>query len=71
MRDAPQIRPKPTLNAIAGGLLGALVGGLLIFFLEWLESDILRVPENVARTLGIPVLGAIPGQSGKQSAISH
>ena len=62
VRDAPQIRPKPLFNAIAGGLLGLLVGGLVVFFLEWLESDILRSPESVERALGIPVLGAIPGQ---------
>lgn len=61
VRDAPQIRPKPVLNALAAGVLGALVGGLIIFVLEWLEADILRSPENVERTLGIPVLGAIPG----------
>ncbi len=61
VRDAPQIRPKPVVNALAAGVLGALVGGLIVFVLEWMEADILRSPENVERTLGIPVLGAIPG----------
>ncbi|MCD6290709.1 MAG: hypothetical protein J7M34_09430 [Anaerolineae bacterium] len=65
VRDAPQVRPKPTLNAIAAGLLGALVGGAIVFFLEWMEADILRSPESVERTLGIPVLGTIPTQSGE------
>ncbi len=64
VRDAPQVRPKPLFNAIAAGLLGALVGGAIVFFLEWLEADILRSPESVERTLGIPVLGAIPHQPG-------
>ncbi len=66
VRDAPQIRPKPLFNAIAAGLLGALVGGVIVFFLEWLEADILRSPESVERTLGIPVLGAIPYQPGAE-----
>ncbi len=65
VRDAPQVRPKPLFNAVAAGLLGVLVGGLIVFFLEWLEADILRSPESVERVLGIPVLGAIPGQPGE------
>lgn len=66
VRDAPQVRPKPLLNAIAAGLLGALVGGLVVFFLEWLEADILRSPESVERVLGVPVLGAIPSQPSER-----
>ncbi|HEY65998.1 MAG TPA: hypothetical protein G4O02_15655 [Caldilineae bacterium] len=65
VRDAHKVRPKPLFNAVAAGLLGALVGGLIVFFLEWLEADILRSPESVERTLGIPVLGAIPSQSAE------
>jgi capsular polysaccharide biosynthesis protein len=67
VRDAPQIRPKPLFNAVAAGLLGVLAGGLIVFFLEWLEADILRSPESVERTLGVPVLGAIPAQPGEGS----
>lgn len=58
--DAPLFKPKPLLNAAAGSVLGALVGLLIIFVLEWLEADILRTPEAVERTLGIDVLGTIP-----------
>lgn len=62
--DAPLFKPKPLLNAIAGLVLGALLGLLLVFGLEWLEADILRTPESVERTLGLPVMGAIPAEGG-------
>ncbi len=58
--DAPLFKPKPVLNAAAGGVLGALLGLLLVFALEWLEADILRTPASVERTLGVAVLGVIP-----------
>lgn len=57
---AAQIQPKPSVNAIAGGVLGLLFGSALVLFLTWAESDLLRTTENVERTLAIPVLGAIP-----------
>ncbi|GAB4556793.1 MAG: Wzz/FepE/Etk N-terminal domain-containing protein [Anaerolineae bacterium] len=71
VRDAPQIRPKPLFNALAAGLLGLLVGGVIVFVLEWMEADILRSPESVERALGIPVLGAIPGQQEEGARRAH
>jgi capsular polysaccharide biosynthesis protein len=59
-----QIQPKPTLNAIAGAVLGLLFGLGLVLLLTWLEADLLRTPAAVERTLGLPVLGAVP-QEGK------
>lgn len=58
--DAPLFRPKPTLNAAAGLVLGAVLGGIIVFALEWLQADKLRTPQAVERYLGLPVLGAIP-----------
>jgi len=55
-----QIQPKPLLNAIAGAVLGLLFGVALVFFLTWLESDLLRSPITLERTLDISVVGAIP-----------
>jgi len=55
-----QIQPKPMLNAIAGGVLGLLFGVGLVFFLTWLESDLLRSPSSLEKTLGLEVVGAIP-----------
>ncbi len=63
VRNVPLVRPKPKLNALAGGVLGVLVGVLIVLFLEWLEADILRTPEAVKRTLNLDVLGAIPVSS--------
>ncbi len=50
-------RPKPTANAAAGLVLGALVGVLIVLTLEWMSADILATPEDVERQLGLPVLG--------------
>lgn len=60
MIDAPLFKPKPLLNALAGMVLGGLLGLLLVFALEWLEADILHTPAAVERTLGLSVVGAIP-----------
>lgn len=61
-RDLPvaQIQPKPTVNALAGSVLGLLFGIGVVLFLTWLESDLLRTPSAIERTLELPVLGAIP-----------
>lgn len=52
--------PKTSINAIAGTILGALIGVLIIFALEWLDSDVVRTTEDVERYLGVPALGLIP-----------
>ena len=38
---------------LVGVLLGALVGALLVFLLEWLESGVIRSPEDAERALGV------------------
>lgn len=64
VRDYPRwtsvFRPKPMQNALAGLILGALVGGLIVILLEWLEVDLLRTTQAVEQLVGIPVLGTIP-----------
>jgi capsular polysaccharide biosynthesis protein len=55
-----QFRPQTALNTVAGGIIGLMVGTLIVFFLESIESNILRAPEDVERALGATVLGAIP-----------
>ncbi|MEZ4679750.1 MAG: hypothetical protein R2932_36570 [Caldilineaceae bacterium] len=55
-----QIQPKPTLNAIAGGVLGLLLGIAVVLVLTWMESDLLRTPLAAERALNLPILGAIP-----------
>ena len=61
--DAPTVSlysPKTKINVIAAGIVGLLVGGLIVFFLEWIESDIIRSAQDVERSVGVVVLGTIP-----------
>ena len=53
-------RPQTTLNTVAGGIIGLMLGGVIVFMLEWIESGVLRTPEDVERAMGMTVLGAIP-----------
>jgi capsular polysaccharide biosynthesis protein len=52
--------PKTKTLALAGGVLGLLIGLLLAFGMEYLESDVLRSTEDVERHVGLPVVGSIP-----------
>ena len=62
--------PKTKTLALAGGVLGLLIGLLLAFGLEYLESDVLRSPEDVERYVGVPVLGSIPTISASEGMAS-
>jgi len=53
-------RPKWKINVVAGLVLGALVGSVITFALEWIESGVVRRPEDIDRYLGLPLLGTIP-----------
>lgn len=69
--------PKTKTLALAGGVLGLLMGLLLAFGLEYLESDVLRSSEDVERHIGVPVLGSIPtigvgeGSTGRAGKKRH
>ena len=61
--DEPQAgldSPKTKINTAAGGVFGALLGVIVIFVLEWIESGIVRRSEDVEKYLDIPVIGSIP-----------
>jgi capsular polysaccharide biosynthesis protein len=58
--DAPLYQPKPLMNAIAGFVLGAIIGALILLALEWMSADVLAAPENVEKATGLPVLAVIP-----------
>ena len=60
--------PRKKVNTLAGGIFGVLLGGLVVFFLEWLESDIVRTAEDVERYIGVPVLGTIPTMAGRTAS---
>ncbi len=52
--------PHPLINAAAGAILGLLLGGVVIFVMEYLESSIVRRREDIERALELPVLAMIP-----------
>lgn len=52
--------PKTKINVLAGAVMGILLGGVVVFVLEYLESNIVRSKEDVERFLELPVLAAIP-----------
>ncbi|MEP7292461.1 MAG: hypothetical protein ABI835_11795, partial [Chloroflexota bacterium] len=59
--DKANIAPagtRPIINAAAGALLGLLLGGVIVFVLEYLESSIIHRREDVER-LDLAVLATI------------
>ncbi len=69
--DAPRYvldHPRRGLNTAAGAVLGILLGGVLIFFLEYWDAGILRTRADVERQLNLAVLGSIPAVSGSARA---
>lgn len=63
-----QVQPKPKVNAIAGAVLGFLLGLGLVLLLTWMEADLLRTAAAAERALGVPVLGAIPRAAKSKEA---
>ncbi len=57
--------PKTKINVVAGGILGGLVGTLVIFLLEFLQSAYVRNADDVERYLGMTVMGSIPTMTDK------
>jgi len=53
-------RPQKQINTLAGGILGLLIGGVIVFLVEYREASVIRFAEDVERSLALPVLGAIP-----------
>jgi len=66
IRDVPLASPKVKFNALAGAVFGAVIGAVIVFFLEWLQSDVLRTVTDVEKAAGISVLGTVPtiGKAG-------
>lgn len=53
-------KPKWKINALAGAVFGILIGGLVVFVLEWLEADVIRSPSDIEGHLELAVLGVVP-----------
>lgn len=64
IRYVPLASPKWKFNTLAGAVFGVIAGGIVVFFLEWLQSDILTTASDVEKALGAAVLGAIPAGDG-------
>lgn len=60
-----QIKPKTTINVAAGAVLGLVLGGVIVFVLEYFESNIIRSRDDIVRSLETPVLGMIPADDGR------
>ncbi len=59
-------KPRTKMNTLAGGIFGVMLGVVIVFFLEWLESDIVRTAEDVERHVGVAVLGSIPAMTSEE-----
>jgi capsular polysaccharide biosynthesis protein len=62
--------PRISINMLAGGVLGLLLGFIAIFIWEWLESDIIRSSEDIERFTGLAVIGAIPTMTTKHTHLT-
>lgn len=65
--DAPSVRPATTTGSLVADIglraaLGFLVGLFLAFVVDYVDST-LRTAREVERTLGLPILGEIPGET--------
>ena len=64
---ATQVQPKPTRNAILGGVLGLVLGVGLAFLRDVLNTRV-RTGAEVESRLGLPLLGRIPEPSRRLRA---
>ncbi len=58
--DVPTVslhKPKTQINVMAAAIIGLLVGGLIVFVLEWMESDTIRSTQDVERHNGVARIG--------------
>jgi capsular polysaccharide biosynthesis protein len=64
-QDNPQLsllRPNVRIYTAIGAIAGFFLGAILIFVLEYLESNIVRRAEDLERNLELPVLAMVPAE---------
>jgi len=52
------VRPKPLTNSLVAGFIGLMLAVGVIFLIEYLD-DTVKVPEDVDRLVGVPLIGYI------------
>lgn len=53
-------RPNTRVNVMAGAVLGLLIGAIVLFVLEYMESNIIRDADDIERQLNIDLLASVP-----------
>ncbi|MCA9916059.1 MAG: hypothetical protein KC496_22040 [Anaerolineae bacterium] len=64
-QDNPQLsllRPNVRIYTAIGAIAGFFLGAIVIFVLEYLESNMVRRAEDLERGLGLPVLAMVPAE---------
>lgn len=62
LQDSPrarQIRPNKLVNVLVGGVVGFFLGGIIVFVLEYLESNMVRRREDLESN-NLQVLASVP-----------
>jgi capsular polysaccharide biosynthesis protein len=66
LRDPPTYNqswpPRRSILLSAGAVFGLVIAGVVIFFLEWLETGIIRTPQDLQQ-IDLAVVGTIPPTS--------
>ena len=55
-----QQSPRPTISLAIGAILGLVLGGIIVFFLEYAESGVIRTAQDLTRSVDEPLLASIP-----------
>lgn len=53
------VSPNKKMNILIAGVLGVMIGLLIIFIIEFLNTKI-KTPQDIEKELGLPLLGVIP-----------
>ena len=62
-------QPITKINVLAGAILGLVLGGVIVFVVEYLQAGVIRSSDDVEQVLDLSVLGAIPpAEVGGQGA---